>query len=622
MNFKDWKKIEEDEKTCTLEHPKGHTMVIAISALPKIQREQLKNLEMAHGGRVDSGPSDKEKKELREERRESEGRPTGTNERHSVWKDKSDRSIDAVKDARGSTAIAREDRKEAVRELRNSSRPLKGLKDGGDPAEAPDMPMDDAPQAGPPDSQRMAPMNHAPITIINAPAAPQPAPAPAAPPPAPAPRADGLQETGVQIPKPMAVQSNLLSNGTMNPAAINKNTERVGQAQADIDTAQSQANVKNETQLTKGLQDKAQEYQDTFDEVKKHTDEFAQHFREAGDKVDPRHFAESMSTSQKVAGAIGLFLGGLGTPFGGHNYAMDFLNKQIDRDIDAQKFKSGQEKTIYDAYQQLYSDENVSTNLAKATMYDIYTHNILNTAGQIGGANAAKNAQEWINATVPLRNELLQKAAVQITDLPGGEKAGANGAGTEGAKPGEEGKKTDGVYRILKPESDALFRSFQYKPKLKEYAPELQKQMQMAQQVEKVINGPKLDGNGGLHELMSNMSESAKSGGAFAHVRRSAKDAAAAVPVVGKGAAAALDIVPSTKSERDYNRSLGNFAQDIATATNNLISFDDVAKIIKDNAPQYTESPEEVAKNEKNIINLILKKLPTNYLDMAGMRIK
>lgn len=44
LNFKDWKLASSDNEKATLRHAKGHEMTIAVKALPKIQREQIKRL--------------------------------------------------------------------------------------------------------------------------------------------------------------------------------------------------------------------------------------------------------------------------------------------------------------------------------------------------------------------------------------------------------------------------------------------------------------------------------------------------------------------------------------------------------------------------------------------------
>jgi hypothetical protein len=56
-------------------------------------------------------------------------------------------------------------------------------------------------------------------------------------------------------------------------------------------------------------------------------------------KVDANNFWNSRSTGQKILGALALGLGGVGSSLtGGPNYALEIINKAIDRDIDQQKF--------------------------------------------------------------------------------------------------------------------------------------------------------------------------------------------------------------------------------------------------------------------------------------------
>lgn len=50
LDLAQFQKVKEDEKTATMRHKDGHEMTILIAKLPKIHREQLKRLKMAHGG--------------------------------------------------------------------------------------------------------------------------------------------------------------------------------------------------------------------------------------------------------------------------------------------------------------------------------------------------------------------------------------------------------------------------------------------------------------------------------------------------------------------------------------------------------------------------------------------
>lgn len=62
-------------------------------------------------------------------------------------------------------------------------------------------------------------------------------------------------------------------------------------------------------------------------------------------EVNPDHYWSSQTVPAKIAAGLGMILGGLGAAAtGGHNMAMDVINKAIDRDMEAQK--SGQEKAM------------------------------------------------------------------------------------------------------------------------------------------------------------------------------------------------------------------------------------------------------------------------------------
>lgn len=63
--------------------------------------------------------------------------------------------------------------------------------------------------------------------------------------------------------------------------------------------------------------------------------------------ITPDHYMQSMSDGKKVSTAIGLILGGIGSGFtGGPNPALQFLNNQIDRDIQSQKDNLGKKESL------------------------------------------------------------------------------------------------------------------------------------------------------------------------------------------------------------------------------------------------------------------------------------
>ncbi len=96
--------------------------------------------------------------------------------------------------------------------------------------------------------------------------------------------------------------------------------------------------------------------------------------------VDPGRYWASKSTGGKVAGIIGLALGGLGAGPDGVNRAATMLNNAIDRDIDAQKAefsarlakgKAGIDaaNTMYGMSRQLFADEVAARAATRASAY-------------------------------------------------------------------------------------------------------------------------------------------------------------------------------------------------------------------------------------------------------------
>jgi hypothetical protein len=76
-----------------------------------------------------------------------------------------------------------------------------------------------------------------------------------------------------------------------------------------------------------------------------------------GMKVDPNRMYGNLSTGNKIASSVALFLGAFGAgASGGPNLAMDVLNKAIDRDIDAQKANIDTKKNAIDLKRGAYQD--------------------------------------------------------------------------------------------------------------------------------------------------------------------------------------------------------------------------------------------------------------------------
>lgn len=88
--------------------------------------------------------------------------------------------------------------------------------------------------------------------------------------------------------------------------------------------------------------------------------------------VDPTKFVGNMSTPQKVGTAIGLILGGIGSGLaGGENPAIQYLHKQIDQDIDAQKANIGNKQNLLSINLKQLGNMRDAQALTKANMLEI-----------------------------------------------------------------------------------------------------------------------------------------------------------------------------------------------------------------------------------------------------------
>lgn len=556
MDFRGWKKVCDDGKTCTLEHPKGHKLTVALKGLSGIHREQIKRLKMADGGPVDSSAS-------------ASDQPT-------------------------------------------------------DPSQAP----------------------HTPITInVGTPAtaapAPQPqAPAPQQPPPANPATQFAQQPVKVDTPQPAQGLPNLNSNGQTNPSTVMKNAvETIPEAQKNIDVAQAKAEGQNLDQYTQALGQNQQQLQDRYNNLAGHVNDFDQYMQK--NPIDPKHYQESMGAGAKTATALGLFFGGLSVPFGGHNFAIDFLNKQIDRDIEGQKSRADQHKTIYGAYRDLYGEGKEAYNATKATLLDIYNNKQKMISAQLGTPIAQQKSNILSNQMAVEKEKSLREGATQLGALPGfNPKAGApaqqgpqaapkgkpsappvKGGDWEGSAGSGEKK---GVYKILSPNSQGRFNSIMngYDPQWSPKSDQVAQQFTAAQQAEKVLNGPKNDGVGGIHDLFQqmhlNIGGEGKVAGFGTHARRAVQEAES-IPYAGPIVKAIETAYPKGDSFKEFETAKNQLQGDLATALNGLMTPTDIQTMVEKNLPAYLDSKEDVAFKEKAMVNMIKKAVRSSYLQGSGL---
>lgn len=116
-------------------------------------------------------------------------------------------------------------------------------------------------------------------------------------------------------------------------------------------------------------------------------------------KMNPDHFWETRSTGQKISAAIGLVLGGIGAGLTkGPNYALQVIDKAIDRDIEAQKFNLQQGKNKLAFYMQQTGDLVSASQLAKADALTVTGAKLQSAIASMGASMAGPEVQKALGA--------------------------------------------------------------------------------------------------------------------------------------------------------------------------------------------------------------------------------
>ncbi len=139
---------------------------------------------------------------------------------------------------------------------------------------------------------------------------------------------------------------------------------KIGAAKAIADASE----VSQQQEIQRQTMRNANEFQG-------HVDETVQAIRDG--KLNPNHYLQSMNTSDRIGTAIGMIAGGFKQGLiGGDNPAVTFLDKQIERDIDAQKNAKEDQKTILGMYEQKFGKGQEALQMARATQQAIYAAKI------------------------------------------------------------------------------------------------------------------------------------------------------------------------------------------------------------------------------------------------------
>lgn len=320
-----------------------------------------------------------------------------------------------------------------------------------------------------------------------------------APAPAPEPTNPAVELGNTPINTPMPEQNPYVpnvANGQQNPLAINQNAQTAAQNQGAVNAAASQAEIPiNEAQI-KAEQQAALQLSAATDDIAKHTNDFAQHMQ----GVDKDRFVKNMPGGERVLTSLGLLIGGFTQGYGGGpDKASDWLNAQINRDIDAQKNAQDVNKTVLGAYQSLYGNRTAAIAATKISMNNIHAMQAHQIALKYGTPGAMIAAQNVANAAAMTNSKLLKEGAVDLASgtFPGSHNPNSAGhapagKGGMGQAPTSAPKKQEPPGYILAPDAqhklDSLAWQATYDPAAAAKLPIAQQQHQSAVQAEKALH--------------------------------------------------------------------------------------------------------------------------------------
>lgn len=124
------------------------------------------------------------------------------------------------------------------------------------------------------------------------------------------------------------------------------------------------------------------------------------------DKINPNHYLENKSTGSKIATAIGLLFGGMGAArTGGQNPALQFLQSQIQRDLEAQKSNMDQKHNLLTALERQYNNKAQAAHMFAAIDANVLASKVGASASQ-AASPIAKAAQ--LQAVSQLKGQAAQ----------------------------------------------------------------------------------------------------------------------------------------------------------------------------------------------------------------------
>jgi hypothetical protein len=189
--------------------------------------------------------------------------------------------------------------------------------------------------------------------------------------------------------------------------------------------ALGQQQAKAYGQNAQNLQDLQNQYQQRQTDLMGKIDAATQDF--SNGHINPNHYMENMSTAGKISSAIGLILGGIGGGLTGQgNPAAQFLQNQIDRDIDSQKANLGKKETLLSSYFKEFGNMQDATAMTKATQMSILASQIEKAGAQSQNPIERERATQQANQLRLQIAPMVSEAGIRQTLLSQGNQQQGN----------------------------------------------------------------------------------------------------------------------------------------------------------------------------------------------------
>lgn len=390
MNYKNFKKVHEDANSATLQHPEGHTIRIAKGPLSDHIKKQLGALQFADGGEV-AATKDENGHWIPKEQ------PHDTNRVNSISGATESYKAEKVHSS-DESVISKPIQPNNDRAVPEAAKKVLGYADGGPVEEHGGMSMPNGQELQPSEEQA-APNMAAQMASMQLPSS-----APQGP-------------TNVVVPQTAPQTSSIPQQPNYVEQGMQSQLSGIsGQAKAEGQLGKEEAASAKEN--TNKLQQLDALHAENQHKIQSELDNVIHDYSQG--KIDPNHFWNSRSTLGKASTAIGLILGGMGAGLtGGPNPALEFLNKQIDRDVEGQHMEAGRKMNMITALQHQLGNNIDATNMAKSMQAGVFASKLMEEAAKSKDPMAMSRAQQAAGTILATYGPLVQQTALRQTMLKG-----------------------------------------------------------------------------------------------------------------------------------------------------------------------------------------------------------